>query len=460
MINKALTFLFGIVLLPFLFSGDDRPSQLEQIQQRGSMKLLTRNGASSYYLGAEGPTGPEYVLARQFSRYLDVVLEVEVAHAFSQLKTLLNEGKGDFIAANLTRTSARELAFNFGPDYLDTQILAITRKGRNRPGGVEELVGRNVMILAGSSYEEALADARLELPELEWEARDDVGIEDLLLAVSDGAIDVTLVDSNIFSINKDFYPNLTSAFVVEESVPHAWAFRRGNDDSLVEQARSFMLQAEDQGRLAMVIDRFYSVNERLDQIGMFHFLERARERLPALVEDFRVAGETYDIDWRLLAAVGYQESHWDPDASSYTGVRGIMMLTEQTAAQLGVDDRLDPAQSIDGGARYLVRLRARLPSRIPETDRTWMALAAYNMGMGHLRDARKLTQARGLNADSWQDVSTSLDLLSQEKWYSQTRYGYARGFEAKKFVANIQRYFETLVWMDTREHPLMVAQKN
>jgi membrane-bound lytic murein transglycosylase F len=206
------------------------------------------------------------------------------------------------------------------------------------------------------------------------------------------------------------------------------------------------------------MDRFYSVDEQLDQVGMYHFLARARERLPMLVEDFRIAGETYDIDWRLLAAVGYQESHWDPDASSYTGVRGIMMLTEQTAEQLGVDDRLDPAQSIDGGARYLVRLRDRLPTRIPEPDRTWMALAAYNMGMGHLRDARRLTQARGLDPDSWQDVSSSLDLLSQEKWHSQTRHGYARGFEAKLFVSNIQRYYETLVWMDTREHPLMVAQ--
>lgn len=456
--NRAWALLSGIALLPFLYSGNDHPSQLQQTQQRGSMTLLTRNGASSYYLGVNGPTGPEYELVRQFSRFLDVVLEVEVVDAFGQLNGLLNAGKGELIAANLTRTPARELLYNFGPDYLETQILAIHRRGGRPIANLGDLVGLKVMVIASSSYEEELESARKVFPDLSWESRNDVGIEDLLLAVSDEAIDVTLVDSNIYSINQAFYPDIESAFVVEESVPHAWAFRPGADDSLAEQARMFMLQAREDGRLAGIIDRFYTVDERLDQVGMFHFLRRARENLPQLIEVFREAGNAYGIDWRLLAAVGYQESHWDPEASSYTGVRGIMMLTEQTAEQLGVDDRLDPVQSIDGGARYIMRLRDRLPSRIREPDRTWMALAAYNLGMGHLHDARKLTEKQGLDPDSWVDVKSTLGLLSQEKWHSQTRHGYARGFEAKLFVENIRRYYEILVWMETREHPLMLTQ--
>ena len=448
-----------VALLPFAYSGDDRPSQLQQIQQRGSMTMLTRNGASSYYLGSEGPTGPEYELVHDFSRYLGVELEVEVVDAFNQLQNRLQDGKGDLIAANLTRTPARERLFNFGPDYLETQILAIARSGSVPITGMADLVGRKVMVIAGSSYEEALEEARTEYPDLAWELRDDVGIEDLLLAVADEAIDATLVDSNIFSINRPYYPQLYAAFSVAEGVPHAWAFTRGSDDSLVEQARAFLFQAQAEGRVAELERQFYSGNEGLDQAGMFHFLSRARESLPPLIEVFREAGEAYAIDWRLLAAVGYQESHWDPEASSRTGVRGIMMLTEQTALQLGVDDRLDPVQSIDGGARYLARLRGRLPNRIGEPDRTWMALAAYNMGMGHLRDARKLTDQLGRDPDSWAAVSQTLDLLSQERWYSQTRHGYARGFEAKVFVENIRSYYEILVWMDTREHPVLVAER-
>lgn len=451
-------FLVCFIALPFLYSGNDRPSQLEQIKQRGSLTLLTRNGASSYYLGVDGPTGPEYELVRQFSRYLDVVLEVEAVDAFNELTTLLDAGQGDLIAANLTRTAAREWQFNFGPDYLETKILAVYRRGVPAPENMGDLVGRKVMIIAGSSYEEALKSALPDHPGLRWELRDDVGIEDLLLAVSDKAIDITLVDSNIFAINRPFYPNVEEAFTVEESVPHAWAFRGGPDDTLADQARAFMLQAESAGDVAAVMEGYYSQRERLDHPGMFQFLLATREKLPALIEVFRESGDVHGIDWRLLAAVGYQESHWDAEASSYTGVRGIMMLTEQTAEHLGVTDRLDPVQSIDGGARYIARLRARLPNRIPDPDRTWMALAAYNMGMAHLRDARILTQKQGLDPDRWTDVSKGVQLLAQEKWHSQTKHGYARGYEAKAFVENIRRYHEILVWMETREHPLLVAQ--
>lgn len=446
------------MLLPLLYSGDDRPTQLQQVERRGSLVILTRNGASSYYLSAGGPTGPEYELARQFSEYLGVGLEVEVAEAFGQLSDLLARGRGDLIAANLSRTRHRERTYNFGPDYLDTEILAVVRRDGPRPASLADLAGLRVMVLAGSSYEDALESAAGDLPVPGWEPRADVGIEDLLLAVSDGVADATLIDSNIYRINRPFYPKLEIAFRLPGTVPHAWAFPPGPDDSLVQKARAFFFQAEADGRLNALVDHFYADVARLEPFDMLHFLERVRDRLPALIGAFRQAGLNYGIDWRLLAAVGYQESHWNPEASSPTGVRGIMMLTEQTAQQLGVSNRLDPRQSIDGGARYIQRLRSRLPDRIPEPDRTWMALAAYNMGMEHLRDARRLTQKRGFNPDRWSDVRESVDLLSQEKWHSQTRHGYARGFEAKQFVANIRRYFETLTWMETREHPLLVTQ--
>ncbi len=458
LLKSARYAFLGALSLVFLYSGNDQPSQLRQVQERGSLTLLTRNGASSYYLGANGPTGPEYELVRMFSRYLDVVLEVKVADAFSDLKGMLNNGEGDLIAANFTRSAEREQLFNFGPDYMDTQILAVTRHTEAQPANMGDLVGLKITVLSGSSYAEALQAAQLEYPDLHWESRDNVSIEDLLLAVADGTIDVTLVDSSIFSINRVFYPHVGAAFVVEEHVPHAWAFPHGPDDSLAEQARAFMLQASVDGRLAGVLAQFDADDEQLGEVDMFNFLQRARAMLPQLIDVFREAGTAYAIDWRLLAAVGYQESGWDPAASSSTGVRGIMMLTEQTADQLGVADRLDPEQSIDGGARYIARLRARLPVDIREPDRTWMALAAYNMGMGHLHDARKLADQKGLDPDKWPAVSSVLGLLSQEKWYGQTRHGYARGFEARDFVESIQLYFQTLVWMDTHEHPLLVAK--
>ncbi|MFC1797380.1 membrane-bound lytic murein transglycosylase MltF [Pseudomonadota bacterium] len=450
--------LAGSILLLFLFSGNDQLNQLEQVMQRGSLTMLTRNGASSYYLGPEGDTGPEYELVKNFSDYLGVDLDIRVAPAFNQLSVLLNQGQGDLIAANLTRTPSRELVFNFGPDYLDTAILVVYRRGKIRPKNIADLQGRKIMVIAGSSYEEALASASEQHPGLEWEPRSDVGIEELLLAVADGAIDYTLIDSSIYSLNTHFYPKVAKAFALPGTLPHAWAFPAGSDHSLLQQAQTFIEQATHNGQLQAINEAFYQPRARLDRVGMFQFLEQVRERLPPLLPVFQDVASAHDMDWRLLAAIGYQESHWIPDASSYTGVRGIMMLTRRTAKQLGLTDRLDPEQSIEGGARYFLQLRSRIPDRIQEPDRTWLALAAYNMGMSHLEDARVLTQKRGGNPDSWNDVNMNLELLSQEKWYRDLRFGYARGFEAKQYVKNIRSYYDILIWMETREHPLLVAQ--
>jgi membrane-bound lytic murein transglycosylase F len=452
--------LAAVIFFPFLYSGSDHPTQLEQVMQRGSLVMLTRNGASSYYLGPDGDTGPEYELVREFTEYLGVDLEIIVAEAdaFNQLAGLLENGRGDLIAANLTRTPDRELIFNFGPDYLETSTMVVYRRGEPRPRGMEDLIGRKIMVIAGSSYEEALIEAREQHPELEWEPRSDVGIEDLLLAVADGAIDITLVDSSIYSLNAYYYPRITEGFSLPGTMPQAWAFPAGPDDSLVHKARNFMLQAKDEGRLMAINEAFFPSNEGLDRVGMFQFLGQVRERLPPLLPVFQDVANAHDLDWRLLAAMGYQESHWDAEASSYTGVRGVMMLTRRTAKQLGVTDRLDAEQSIEGGARYFKKLRKRIPDRVREPDRSWMALAAYNMGMGHLQDLRTLTRKRGGNPDLWEDLDKNLLLLSREQWYQDLRHGYARGFEAKRYVENIRSYYEILKWMDTRDHPLLVAQ--
>jgi len=448
--------LLLVLLLPFLLSGHDAPSRIEQVQQRGSIIMLTRNGASSYFLGAEGDTGPEYELVRAFAEFLGVGVQVHVADAFNQLAGLLTAGQGDLIAANLTRTPSREKRFRFGPDYDEALTEVVYARGTPRPTSLADLVGRNVAVIAGSSYEEMLQTAAESVPGLKWTAAEDAGMEDLLLAVSEGRIDATLVDSNIMQINRQFYPRVNRGFTLEQTQPQAWAFRKDEDDSLVQQAHLFLGVATDTGTLTAIKDRFYNRTRHLDQVGMFHFLKQVRERLPPLLPVFQEVAEHHDMDWRLLAAMGYQESHWDPDARSQTGVRGVMMLTRNTALQMGLSNRRDPLQSIEGGARYFLRLWKRIPDRILEPDRTWMALAAYNMGWGHLEDARVLTQRQGGDPDAWTDVNERLPLLTQEKYYRQTRYGYARGLEAQRYVRNVRNYYDILAWMETHAHPLLV----
>ena len=450
--------LAAVVVLPFLYSGKDEPTRLQQAQQRGSLTLLTRNGPSSYFTGPQGKAGPEYDVAAAFAGYLGLAIKVRVAHEFGDLESLLKNRQGELIAANLTRTRAREKLFAFGPDYADVTTIAVYKRGKKRPRELADLVGMQVSVIAGSSYEDLLEKARETLPDLQWTSAKSLGMEDLLLAIADGELDATLVDSNIFKISSQFYPRLKPGFTLAEHQHQAWALLPGDDDSLVQKVRSFFKLIGENGDLVAMQSRYNENDNDLDRVGMFQFMKQVRNRLPPLIPVFQEVALAHDLDWRLLAAMGYQESHWDPEAASVTGVRGIMMLTQRTATQLGVKDRLDPEQSIEGGARYFLQMQNRIPSRIPEPDRSWMALAAYNMGFGHLEDVRVLTQKQGGNPDRWQDVNDRLTLLSQEKYYRDTRYGYARGYEARQYVDNIRSYFDTLVWMETRAHPMLIVQ--
>ncbi len=192
---------------------------------------------------------------------------------------------------------------------------------------------------------------------------------------------------------------------------------------------------------------------RFDRVDAASFVACVRERLPRYQAWFQEAAAETGIDWRLLAAIGYQESRWDSAAVSPTGVQGLMMLTAETARRVGVADRNDPRESILGGARYLRVIGKTIPERIPDPDRTWMTLAAYNVGYGHLEDARILTQRRGQDPDRWPDVRANLPLLAQERHYTTLKRGYARGWEPVGFVRNVQTYAELLRWMVDDQAP-------
>ncbi|MGB1111455.1 MAG: membrane-bound lytic murein transglycosylase MltF, partial [Gammaproteobacteria bacterium] len=264
-------------------------------------------------------------------------------------------------------------------------------------------------------------------------------------------VDYTVADSNEVSLSRRFYPNIRVAFDLTKPEPFAWAFAKTDDESLLDEARAYFKELTDSGELEQLLDRFYGHIEHVAPTATRTFLRHIPQRMEQYREAFIKAGEETGIDWRLLAAVAYQESRWNKDAVSPTGVRGLMMLTQSTAKMMKIKDRRDPFQSIDGGARYLKRVIGKIPERIQEPDRTWFALASYNVGFGHLEDARKLAQGAGANPDRWHVVKRYLPLLSQRKWYTKTRYGYARGKEPVTYVQRIRRYYDLLVWYDTEE---------
>lgn len=423
---------------------------LEKVKKRGTLLVITRNNPTTYYQGPAGPEGPEYDLVHRFADELGVKVQLIIPDSFNEILPMIAVGKADLAAAALTVTPRRERWVRFTPPYQTITEQVVYRTGRPRPRDVQDLIGGRLMVVAGSVYVDQLKALQRKYPKLRWEATSDFGSDDLLSMVSDQEIDYTVADSNAVALSRRFYPELHVAFNLGKPEQLAWAFPRGTDSSLYDAAVAFMKQMQTSGDLARILERYYAHTANFDYVDTTTFMNDIQTRLPEFRAAFQDAAAKTGLNWKLLAAIGYQESHWNPHAVSPTGVRGLMMLTTDTADHLGVDNRTNPEQSIIGGAVYFAKVKAKIPLRIPEPVRTWMALAAYNMGFGHLEDARVLTQELGGDPDSWVDVKRNLPLLSQKRWYRKTRNGYAQGREAARYVANIRSYYDILARAESK----------
>ncbi len=440
-----------IFILLLLGSCSFPPPLLEQIKQNGELLVLTRNSATTYYEDKDGLTGFEYDLITMFADELGVKAKFIVPKRFNDILPMLVNGKAHIAAAGLTITPNRKTMVRFCTSYNTITQQLVYKLGNKRPRNLKDTIGSLFEVLKGSSHEEELLRHKEEIPELDWIANSEVGSEELINLVWEGILDYTIADSNEVLINKRFYPELAVAFDLTQPEQLAWAFPHSEDSSLYDAARDFFHRMKLTGKLDRLMERYYGRTVNIGFVGTNTFKFHTQVRLPQYIEFFKEAAQNSNFDWRLLAAMGYQESHWDQDAVSPTGVRGIMMLTNNTANELNIADREDPKQSIIGGAKYLRNIEQRLSKRIKGKDRIWLALAAYNVGMGHLEDARVLTQQHGGNPNSWDNVQNYLPLLSQEKYYSETKHGYARGREPVTYVENIRTYYNLLSWLNLQK---------
>jgi membrane-bound lytic murein transglycosylase F len=426
----------------------EQNSQLDTIYQRNSLRVGLLHGPTSYFIGVDGPAGFEYELAQTLAYRLDVELELFPSYHLDELLQKLDTGQVDFIAGGLTLTPQRLSRYRAAPAYRWISELLVFRQGEYWPRSLDEIT-QPIMVIQDSSHAQTLDRLSQDYPNLSWHEQKDLDADDVLQLVVDGKIPYTLTDSNQLAINRRFYPNLSIGFTVSDNQPVAWLLANNNDDSLLSVLIEFFGNIYQTGELITLEDRYFGHVSQFDYVDTLQYIDAISQTLPAYRQLFiQYAGE---LDWRLLAALSYQESHWDPKARSPTGVRGLMMLTLPTAQQMGVSSRLDPEQSIRGGSRYLHRLVSRIPERIAMPDRLWFALASYNVGWGHVEDARILTQQQGADPDKWLEVKQRLPLLRQKAVYQHTRYGYARGDEAVTYVENIRRYYDTLVWTDDKQ---------
>lgn len=451
-LQKFFLGVIGISVIAVLVIANKQYSSslLHEIKRENSLIVITRNSPTTYFIGPDGPTGFEYELAKHFADYLGVELNIVVQNEFHRILPSIVSGNAHIGAAGITHTVQRDTYVDFGPEYTKVVSQLTYRSGHPKPKTIEDLQGARVAVLQGSTHAQTLQDHKEFFPNLEWKEYADLTSEDLMLLTSDRLIDYTIADSNELAVTRRYFPNLKVAFDLGQAQPLAWALKQSEDDSLKKAVNQFFAQIENNGTLTHLKEKYFGHVDKISPVDSHTFIKHVRERLPKYENIFKEAAIEYDQDWRFLAAVSYQESLWNSKAVSPTGVKGLMMLTRDTAKQLKIADRVDPHMSVLGGTEYFLSMHSKIPERITEPDRTWMALAAYNVGFGHLEDARILTQNAGDDPDLWMDVRKYLPLLSNKKWYEKTRFGYARGREPVVYVQNIRNYFDLLVWLENK----------
>lgn len=456
--NNNNLFIFALFALSFFLFGwlshsaylpihkIQKPSLLDTIKKEKELKVVLLNAPSTYYVGTNGAQGFEYDLLKSYADSIDVDLNITIANTVQEAINYVNNPNIHLISASLTKTDLREKKFNFGPSYFEVQQQVICNRSMSRkkfPKDIENLYNLNIVVGEGTSYSETIHSLARDGFDINATFTSRFSTEELLEQVASNVIDCTIADSNIYALNLRYYPEMEMAFTISQREQLAWILPKGSD-KLEMDMYTWLNEFNQRGKMAELKDHYYSNVHFFDYYDNKMFYKRIKARLPKYKQLFIEAGKKYIIPWKLLAAISYQESHWNPKAKSFTGVRGMMMLTRATAKILGVKNRIDPKQSIVGGTRHLKQMLKLVPKEIEGENRLKFALAAYNVGMGHIYDARKLAKRLGYNQNIWSDLKKVLPLLAKKKYYKTLKYGYARGEEPVKYVEAIYAYRDIL----------------
>ena len=414
-------------------------SLLEKIKKRDKITILTTNLPTTYYYDRDNNlSGPEYDMTQAFAKSLQVDVEYKVYESTKAVLEALRHNEGDVAAAGLTVTDNRRKEFDFGAVYQTTNEYLVCHRKHKRIKNKEGLKGLEIIVAADSSY----IDSLKTYPDISWTIDDEKNTEDLLDQVASKKVECTISDSTLYSIERRYHTEIQSKYTLAKESELAWMVNKHNDD-LTEAIKVWFDKYRDDYDLAYTQEKYYGFVEIFDYVDTHKFLNRVQSRLPKYKEFFIDAAVKNDIEPSLLAAQSYQESHWNRKAKSPTGVRGIMMLTQPVAKSMGVTNRLHAKQNIYAGAKFQAKMK-KMVADVEEPDRSWLALAAYNVGRGHFRDAQSLARKLKKDPDRWSEMKDILPLLSQKKYYKDLRYGYARGNEPVRYVTRIRNYDELL----------------
>jgi membrane-bound lytic murein transglycosylase F len=445
-LSRHLVLLLATSLSLSLFAcsktSEESQDLLAKIKAKGELLVLTTNEPTTYYIGREGePEGPEYDMAVSLAQALDVKVKFLIMDSVAEVIESLRKGEGDLAAAGLTITDKRKEEFEFGPAYTDVSEYLVCHRKTPRIKNRNQLKDLEIIIPAETSYINTLSE---KFPEVKFTLDNEQLTPELLDQVSTKKIQCTVSDSTIFDISRRYHPEITKRYTLSKGSQLAFMYVKDNLD-FSQSLKTWFSSYKSSGALAQKIEKYYGYIDTFDYVDIVKFKRRINQRLPKYKKQFIEASQQNDLAPSLLAAQSYQESHWNPKAKSPTGVRGIMMLTQPVAKSLGVTSRLDATQNIFAGAKFQAKMKAMFDEDVTEPDRSWMALAAYNVGRGHFRDAQRLAKKLGKNPKSWLDMKKVLPLLSNKKYYQDLKYGYARGGEPVQYVRRIRDYEDILL---------------
>jgi membrane-bound lytic murein transglycosylase F len=386
--------------------------------------------------------GFEYDLVNAFADYLGVKLEIIIAEQWDEMIPALMDGGGELIAASMTITPKRKEQVAFSNGYMAIQQYIIVHRDNTGIKKAEDLAGKTVHVRKGTSYQERLEALKKDGIDLTIELQDNTPTEELIQQVAEKTVEVTVADENIALLNRRYYPKAILAGPISESEQLGWALNV-NGHKLLERVNKFFNTIKKNGKFAEIYNKYYAHIDLFDYVDLRTYHRRLISRLPLYSSIIQKAAKKHDLDWRLIASQIYQESHFNPEAISYAEAHGLMQLSKSTAESLGVEDIFDPEQNINAGVQHLRNLYDYF-NEADGSDRLFIALATYNVGQGHMLDARNLARKMQMDPNKWSSLVITLPLLSVHKYYKNARYGYCRGKEPINYVKQIMIYYDIL----------------
>jgi membrane-bound lytic murein transglycosylase F len=429
-----------------------RPTDLEKIREEGVLKVVVDYNSTNYFVYRGKPMGFHYEMVQELCDDLDVNPQISVSNNLDNSFNGLKNHRFDLIAKNLTVTRSRNREIEFTTPFKQVRQVLVQRKPDPNDSttvylkSTLDLAGKKVHVQKNTSYHTRLMNLSEEIGYPIEIVKDSIyGVEQLIDMVADGKIDYTVCDEDVGRLNKTYYQNIDVSLVISFPQNIAWAIRKDASKDWKAYLDKWLFQFKKSGKYNVLYNKYFvSSRTTARRESEYHSINGGKISVydPVVKE----LAKYYGWDWRLISSIMYVESRFNPDAESWGGAYGLMQLMPNTATALGIEDYTDPAQNIKGGILMLNWIDEQLQNSIPDsTERIKFTLAAYNIGLGHVKDAQRLARKYGKNQHKWEDnVDFYLRNKSSSKYFKDpvVKWGYARGEEAYNYVQRVTGNYE------------------